>query len=166
MTIEYIPDIGFKLGSNNFNWGESREEVRQKLKNRHEEDDRVIENTGSDKEDTNQNIQQRRDIYEDIENGTNYFFLSFDNDNCLNELEVHWGVNVKINDVEMEFEKDITIYLKQIKSSGYEFEVLEEGNYLCKKLKMTIADSQAMGGKGNDLSYFYSSNNIEHLIEN
>lgn len=165
MIIEYISDKGFILGTTSFNWGEDRKLVREKLKNRHEEDDDIIEMAESFGNDLNHNTSRRRDIYEDVDNGENYFFLSYDEERCLNELEVHWGINIQINDVEMEFEKDINIYLKQIESNGFEYTELEKGNYLFKKLKMTIADAESMGGDGSDLSYFYAGQNIDHLIE-
>ena len=165
MKIEYISDKGFILGTNSINWGDDRKMVREKLKNRHEEDDDIIEMAELFSNDLNHNTERRRDIYEDIDNEENYFFLSYDKESCLNELEVHWGINVQINDVEMEFEKDINIYLKQLKSKGYKYIELEKGTYLFNKLKITIADSESMGGDGKDLSYFYAGKNIEHLIE-
>jgi len=165
MTIEYISDKGFILGTYSIDWGEDRKQVREKLKNRHEEDDDIIETAELFGKDFNHNNERRRDIYEDIANEENYFFLNYDKESCLKELEVHWGINVQISGVEMEFEKDITIYLKQLESKGYEYIELEKGTYLFKKLKITIADSESMGGDGKDLSYFYAGKNIEHLIE-
>jgi hypothetical protein len=165
MILEYISDKGFILGTTTFNWGESRELIREKLKNRHEQDDDILDMAQSVSKDLNHNIERRRDIYEDLENEENYFFLSYDHINGLKELEVHWGIRVHVDNVEMEFEKDINIYLKQLKSKGHEYKELEQGNYIFKDLKFTIADSASMGGDGNALSYFYAGENIEHLIE-
>ena len=66
----------------------------------------------------------------------------------------------------MEFGKDIDIYLNHLKLKGYHFKEIEQGNYLFEKLKITIADSESTGGDGNGLSYLYSGQDIEHLIEN
>ena len=107
-----------------------------------------------------------RMLMEDVNGAKNYFFLSYDKQDKLNELEVHWGMNILINKIEMEFGKDIKDYLERLKSAGYEYIELEEGNYLFKGLKITIADSESMGGDGNGLSYFYSGQNIDHFVEN
>jgi len=156
MKIEYIPDKGFRLNSNIFNWEDNRASVRQKLNNQHKEDDRIIEMAQFFGGDKSNDIEQRRDIYQNINNTKNYFFLSYDKEDRLNELEIHLGINVQINNVEMEFEKDIQIYIEKLQHIGYEWIELEKGNYLFEKLKMTIADSESIGGDGNGLSYFYS----------
>ena len=69
MTIEYVPSEGFKLNSDIFNWGDDRESVREKLKNQHKEDDRIIEMAKFFDGDTGHDIEQRRDIYEDVNGG-------------------------------------------------------------------------------------------------
>lgn len=166
MKLTILPDKGFELNSDIFNWREERESVRLKLKNLHKEDDRVIEMSHFFNGDTSHDIDQKRDIYQDINGTKNYFFLSYDKDNFLSELEVHWGIKVSIDNIELEFEKDINIYLNQLTSKGYDFKEIEQGNYLFEKLKITIADAESTGGDGNGLSYLYSGQDIEHLIEN
>ncbi|UTD14791.1 hypothetical protein [Tenacibaculum mesophilum] len=165
MTLEILPDKGFKLNSEFFYWSDERKSVRQKLKTHYKEDDRVIEMSQFFDGDTNHNIDQKRDIYEDTNGMKNYFFLSFDKDNKLCDLEVHWGIKILIDNIEMEFGKDIDIYLNHLKLKGYDFKEIEQGNYLFEKLKITIADSESTGGEGNGLSYFYFGQNIKHLIE-
>ena len=165
MKLKILPNKGFELNSDIFNWSEERESVRHKLKNLHKENDRVIEMSQFFDGDTSHDIDQKRDVYRDINGTKNYFFLSYDKNNLLNELEVHWGIKVSIDNIELEFEKDINIYLNQLTSRGYDFKEIEQGNYLFEKLKITIADSESIGGEGNGLSYLYSGHNIEHLIE-
>jgi hypothetical protein len=165
MRLEYLPDIGFKLDGQNYNWGENRKLIRDKLQNSHEEDDRTFEIAESLSEANSPNIEQRRDIYEDIADSTNYFFLSYNKDGLLHELEVHWGLDIVIFGVRMEFDKKIDTYIKQLEAAGFEPKEIEDGTYLFEKLKMTISDAAAMGGDGNDLSYFYSSKEIGHLLE-
>jgi hypothetical protein len=166
MRLEILPNKGFKLNSFIFNWSEERKSVRQKLKNRHKEDDRVIEMSQFFNGDTSHDIDQKRDIYQNLNGMKNYFFLSYDKDNLLSELEVHWGIKIWIDNIEMEFEKDINTYLNQLNSKGFDFKEIQQGNYLFEKLKITIADSESIGGDGNGLSYLYSGQSIEHLIEN
>ncbi|WP_298427807.1 hypothetical protein [uncultured Kordia sp.] len=166
MTLEILPNKGFKLNSDIFNWSEEREFVRQKLKNRHKDDDELIEMSQFLNGDTSRYIDQKRDIYQDINGMKNYFFLSYNKDNLLRELEVHWGIKIWIEVIEMEFEKDINTYLNLLNSNGFDFKEIEQGNYLFEKLKITIADSESIGGEGNGLSYLYSGQSIGHLIEN
>ncbi len=166
MKIEYIPGDGFKLNSTFFKWGDDRKSIRNKLNNQHKEDDTIIEMAEFFDGDTSYDIEQKKDVYQDINNSKNYFFLSYDKENRINQLEVHWGINIIIKDIEMAFNKNINIYLDKLASKGYERIEIEEGNYFYKDLKMVIADSESMGGDGGDLSYFYSSKNIEHLVEN
>ncbi len=44
--------------------------------------------------------------------------------------------------------------------------LLSEGEYFFNDLKLTIASSDAMGGDGKELSYFYCSKDVTHLIDN
>jgi len=166
MILEIFPDKGFKLNSESFNWNDERKSVREKLKNQHKEDDNVMEMSDFFGGDTSHDIIQKRDIYEDINEMKNYFFLMYDKENRLNELEIHWGIDTKIDNIQMEFDKDINLYLNELKSKGYEFNEIEEGNYLFKKLKITIANSESIGGEGNGLSYLYAGKDIEHLTKN
>ena len=136
------------------------------MKNQHRDDDRIIEMAEFFGGDTSHNIEQRRDIYEDINNEKNYFFLSYDKDDKLSELEIHWGIEISVKKIELIFQKDTSKYLNEFNQIGENYLEVEEGNYLFENLKMLIANSESMGGEGNEFSYFYSANNIEHLIEN
>ena len=68
MKIRYIPNSGFQIGSENFNWIENRKCVRQKIQNQYKGDDRIIEMSEFSGRDQNHDIEQRRDIYKDINN--------------------------------------------------------------------------------------------------
>ena len=163
MTLTILPNQGFKLNAHIFNWNDERESVRQKLKHQHKEDDKVIAMSQFFDGDTSHDIDQKRDIYQDIDGMKNYFFLNYNKDNLLTALEVHWGVKIWIDNIAMEFEKDINIYLNQLQLKGYDFYEIDQGNYLFEKLKITIADAESIGGDGNGLSYLYSGQHIEHL---
>ncbi len=165
MKLSILPDSGFELNTERFNWSEDRASVRQKLQHTHKEDDRLIEMAHFFNGDKSHDIDQRRDIYHDINGTKNYFFLNYDKENRLSELEVHSGINVWIDTIELIFEKDIKNYLNQLKSLGYDFTEIELGNYVFESLKISIADSKSIGGEGNGLAYLYSGKDIQHLIE-
>ena len=59
MVIEYRPNRGFSINSTEFDWGEARESIREKLKFLHEEDDQTIELAQFFDGDESQNIQQK-----------------------------------------------------------------------------------------------------------
>lgn len=165
MKIIYLPNFGFEIDSIKFDWNENRKIVRQKIRNQHKDDDKIIEMAAFFGGDKNRNIEQRRDIYENINNNKNHFFLNYDEHDNLKELEIHSGIEISIREVILEFQKDISNYLKKLILIGENYSEIEEGNYLFENLKMTIANSESLGGEGNGLEYFYSAKNIEHLIE-
>ena len=165
MKIEYIPNNGFQINTEKLNWEENRISVRSKFQNQHKDDDKIIEMSEFFGGDKSHDIEQRRDIYQDINNDKNYFFLSYDKDDNLIELEIHRGVEILVKGIQLEFGKNINDFLQQFEEIGEKYTKTEEGNYLFNNLKMTIANSDTMGGEGNGLSYFYGAKNIEHLIE-
>lgn len=165
MKIKYIPNSGFQIGSEKFSWNEDRESIRKKIQNQHISDDRIIQMAEFTAGDKSHEIKQRRDIYEDINNEENYFFLSYDKEGHLSELEIHEGIEISVKEIKLIFEKDISKYLKELHQIGENYSEIEAGNYFFENLKMTIANAEAMGGEGKGLEYFYSAKNIEHLIE-
>lgn len=165
MTIEYIPNIGFNFENFSFVWGQNRSEIREKLNHKHSEDDKIIEMADFFQGDTSFDIEQKRDIYQNLNNSENYFFLNYDKDNKLSDLEVHWGIVIKIKTIELIFEIEIEKCIKLLKSIDEYYTEIEDGNFLFPNLKMSIASSESMGGDGSGLSYFYASKEIEHLIE-
>ncbi len=165
MTFEYLPSIGFKIDSILFKWDEKREVVREKLEGQHQEDDRIIDMAEFFDGNESQNIEQRRDIYTNFKSDHNYFFLSYDENDQIAELEIHWGIKIVVEKIELNFGVDIDQFLTQFSSIGEKYSEIEEGSYLFQNLKMNIANSESSGGEGNGLSYFYSAQNMNHLIE-
>lgn len=165
MTIEYIPNTGFKINSVSFNWTDDRNAIRGNLNLKHKADDRVIDLAKYWDGDESKNIKQRRDIYEDYGANSSYFFLNYSEDDKLEALEFHWGATIVVAGVELNFDKDIDDCVSRLDEIDSEKIELEEGNYLFKNLKITIASSESMGGEGNDLGYFYASRDISHLLE-
>ena len=165
MLLKIIPNKGFSLGPNKFHWNENRDTVRKKLNFSFTKDDRIIDLAYLFDGNESSNIDQKRDIYQNVNNSKNYFFLNYNEHNCLEELEVHSGLKIMINDLLLEFNKDIQTQLQELQNKGHNYIKLEEGNYLFKGLKITIASSESCGGEGNGLSYLYASNSINHLTE-
>lgn len=165
MKLEYTPSKGFNLLSETFSWDEKRDVIRTKLKNQHIEDDRVIEMAEFFDGDTSHDIQQKRDIYEDINNEENYFFLNYDTEGQLIELEVHAGINILIDSIELMFHIDTTLFLKILTAAGKKYQETEDGEFFFKNLKMSISTSETMGGDGNGLGYFYAAKDVSHFID-
>ena len=165
MTIEYIINEGFVIDGKKFRWGNDRISSREKLNSQHKEEDFFFENSLFFDGDKSFDLFQKRDIYRDINNEKNFFFLNYDKEENLESLEVHGGVKILINDAELIFKKDIKDYLNLLNSFGENYIETDEGNFLFKNLKITIANSKTKGGKGNGLSYFYAAKNIDHLID-
>lgn len=160
MRIEYIPNNGFEIDTEKFSWNEGRASVRNKLQNQHKGGDIMIEMSDFFGGDKSHNIKQRRDVYRDINSQKNYFFVNYDKDDNLSELEIHWGVEIVVKGIQLKFEKDINIFLQEFEKIGERYTKIDDGNYLFGNLKMTIANSESMGGEGNELSYFYVAKDI------
>ncbi|UTW63729.1 hypothetical protein KFE98_06180 [bacterium SCSIO 12741] len=146
LILSYTPNQGFTLNRNEFQWGEDRTHVHQKL--------------GSPSEKDN-----LRDIYEDYNGSENYFFLTYNPEGQLKELEVHEGLSVQTNGFELEFGNDLPEIIKHLSRLGFRPQEMEPGHYLFAELKMVLSTDESMGGEGNGLSYFYAAQTITHLIE-
>ncbi len=157
--LDYIPDIGIKLNSTTLNWLTTRDNVRNLLNLPYTVADNVID-IGE-----NETIESKRDVYQNINGDENYIFLNYNADNLLNEVEVHWGVDIFVKDIVLNFNNHIQDNINALKKLTGNYREIEPGNYLFKDLKLTIADSESCGGDGNELSYFYATTDITHLDE-
>ena len=163
MRLEYIPRVGFVFEGKEVRWRSSRSVVRGNLGGIFEEEDRMVDLSEYFEDGENHTIEQRRDLYHDEEESY-CFYLNYDEEDLLTELEVHSGLAILVNGHEMQFDSDIYRILESMNDSGNRGIELEEGNYLFQDLKMTIASSAATGGDGNGLAYFYGAENVEHLL--
>lgn len=162
MKIDYLPDIGFQIDSDEIRWGEKRESVRKKFRNAHRQDDHVIKLSEFFDEDSDLEVNQKHDIYENF-NGNGLFFCAYDKDDCLSEFEVHSGVEVVVSGIMLPFGTEIEEVIREIEKLGYHPVEIEGGNFFFEELKMTIATDDAMEGEGNGLSYFYAAKDVGHL---
>lgn len=144
-------------------WGLERNVIQRLLGNSHTSDDQIIDLSSHFNGDTKHNIHQRRDIFKYFKNASCLFFLNYDGDNLLFDIEIHNGVDIKLKHITISFDDDINLVLKNIKSISESFRELNNGNYFFKDLNLVVADEESMGGDGNNLGYFYCSINTEHL---
>jgi hypothetical protein len=158
MTIHYLPNVGFRIESQEIKWGEKRDSIRKILKKEFQQDDGTIDNSPFFDGDTSYNIIYRRDLYKN-------FKTTYDKDDCLTELEVHQEADVLVSGITLMFGKDISEFINQFKKLNNNPTVVNEGEYFFESLKMVIATSQSMGGEGNGLDYFYVGKDVSHVIE-
>ena len=166
ITVTYQPDKSVSFGDTVLLWGTDRQQVRRLLNDNFKIADDVIDLSQYNNGDTSKNIIQRRDIYENYKGQENFFFLNFDSNDKLTEIELHHGFIIGIEDVEIDFSMDVEKVAELLTSISNDKKQPSDGEYLFEKLKLTIASSDAMGGEGNELSYFYCGKDITHLIEN
>ena len=109
MNIEYIIDEGFIINGKKFRWGNDRISLRENLNNQHKEEDYFFENSLFFDGDKSYDLFQKRDIYRDINSEKNLFFLNYDREENLESLEVHSGIKILINDVELIFKSKLKL---------------------------------------------------------
>jgi hypothetical protein len=79
---------------------------------------------------------------------------------------LHHGFEIIIEEVTVDFSMDIEKVVELLNTVSSTQKQLSDGEYLFVDLKLIIASSCATGAEGNELSYFYCSNDISHLINN
>ena len=161
ITLTYHPNEGVLLGEDLLLWGSDRQQTRTVINGEFEISDNVI-----DLGDASQNITLHRDIYENYQGQANFFFLNFDEDEKLSEVEVHHGLIIKVDGVVIDFSMDLEKAAALLERISGDRQRLPDGGYFFKALKLTIANGETMGGEGIQLSYFYCSNDVSHLVNN
>lgn len=163
MRLEYVPGSGFIFDGRQVVWGTDRDLVRGTLGVSFEEENRMVDLSEYFEDGERYTIEQRRDFYHSEERSYS-FYLNYDDTDRLSELEVHSGLLISVNEMELQFESDIYPILDKMHDAGEQGIELEEGNYLFQELKMTVASSAATGGEGSGLAYFYAAESVEHLF--
>jgi len=158
MEIEYLSDAGFRINSAFINWDDDRLFIRSIFKGIHKEDDKIFEFE-------DENIEQRRDVYQNYLGEDNCFFLNYNSNDQFSEIEIHWGMSIIIKGVRLVFENELSDVIKSINALGFDAIEMGKGEFFFPELRMTIADGEAMGGNGNGLSYFYATKDVSHLSE-
>jgi hypothetical protein len=163
VTLTYQVDKGVALNDVTLLWDLSRAKVRQLLGDTFQEDNQVIDLSQFHNGTSDFNIVQRRDIYRNYRGQDNYFFLNYDREDNLRDVEVHQGLDILIQNVKFNFETDFQEVMLLLKSVSSDNIKISDGEYFFKDLKLTISDGEAMGGEGHLLSYFYCTKDVEHL---
>lgn len=139
--------------------------MRQLLKDRHEENNKIIDMSKYHDGSNNFNIIQRRDIYCNYQEQENFFFFNYDKDDFLSEIEIHHGIAIMVDETKLDFGKTFQENVSLLKNISLDNIEFSNGEHLFKDLKLTIADSESMGGEGPMLAYFYCAKNIDHLSD-
>ncbi|MEI9957794.1 MAG: hypothetical protein WDM90_16185 [Ferruginibacter sp.] len=137
----YFPNEGISLNQIKIYWGDYRFDIQQLLHNKHSKSDSV----------------SKRDIYYNFNGEENYFFLNYDEKNLLIEVEIHNGILISINNILLKFGTDFQTAVSLLKNVSADNVETSAGEYLFKDLKLTISNSESMGGEGDNLAYFYCS---------
>lgn len=165
ITLSYQPGNSISIDDTLLLWKTDRQDVRQLLNERLEIADSVIDISEYYNGDNSYNILQRRDIYINYKGKDNLFFLNYDNEDKLRDIEIHNGFEVCVNGVKFGFSMNIDKVAELLHNILGDKTQLSDGEYLFKSLKLIIARGKAMGGEGNALSCFYCSKDIAHLLE-
>lgn len=166
ITLTYQFDKSVSFGDTVLLWDTDRQQVRKLLNDDFKVADNIVDLSQYNNGDTSKNVIQRRDIYENYQGENNFFFLNFDPDDRLTEVELHHGFNINIEGVGIDFSMDMEKAVELLTSISGDKMQLSDGEYFFKKLRLTIASSEAMGGEGKKLSYFYCSKDVSHLMDN
>ena len=69
--------MGFILDSMEIKWNSERNSVREKIGNKHREDDKIIDVAQFFDGDERKNIHQKRDVYENLNSKNDKLFLNY-----------------------------------------------------------------------------------------
>ena len=158
MTIIYLAAKKITFDGVIIEFKEEREVIRSKLGKGYTEDNQVIQIGESDTD----LIYQRRDIFKNLNLTDNFFFLGYDRNDLLNEVEVHDCDTIKVNDFAFGFDDELDYVASElakyssVRKNG-------DGEYFFKDIKVSIMDKNKMGGKGSTLGYFYCAEDVSHV---
>jgi hypothetical protein len=160
MILKYYPPNEIAIDDIDLKFYESRHTVRVKLAREFEEDNQIIK-LGDDEIEP---FYMRRDIYKGISPTESFFFLDYDNNDQLTELEVHRCEKIEVLGFPFYFHDELDS-IALILSKYSEISILSEGEIFFRDLKMVISDKRKMGGEGNSLCYFYCATDVSHLVQ-
>jgi hypothetical protein len=162
-TFTYYPDKGFSLANIPVNWGDSRQNVRHLLGEIYEIHDSDIDMSEYHDGNPDFNLFQGRDVYTNYGAHDNFFFLNYDVQGYLIEVEIHHGLDILVNNVKLIFGTDFLDSVKALKAISDDNKKTGDGEYFFNDLKLIIADWESRGGDENFLAYFYCAKDVTHL---
>jgi hypothetical protein len=91
-----------------------------------------------------------------------FFFLDYDKDDLLGEIEIIKCDKIQLNKADFGF-KDELDSIALLLSNYSEISILSDGEYFFKDLKVVISDERNRGGEDSTLGYFYCAADVSHL---
>lgn len=157
MIVQYIPVRKIIINGIVVEFGEGRSSVRLKLGPIYKEENLVFTF-----ESESNIIYQRRDIYKDFDGSRNYFFLGYDKNDILIDIEIHDCQEIKVVEASFNFSHELDEIASQLNNYSDVF-TLSDGEYFFQELQLAIVDKEHMGGEGSTLGYFYCASDVTHL---
>jgi hypothetical protein len=156
MILQYFPIDKIVIDGIILKFQEKRQSVREKLAREFEEDDQIIPLSDSE------TLYQQRDIYKGESSAENFYFLNYDRNGLLCEVEVHRCDRIEVMGHWFDFNDDLDS-IALVLSKNTEISIISEGEYFFKGLKLVLRDRRSTGGEGTTLGYFYCASDITHL---
>jgi len=164
MFLRYLPTKELIIDNVPLQFGDPRELVRRKLNRGYKEQNLVIPlPDGIPLPDFAKPIIQRRDIYNSLSSTRDNFFLNYDANDLLSDLEVHRCEKIQVFDFVFDFNDDLDFIAKEL-SKYSPMSKTGDGEYFFKDLHISMIDEMHMGGEEkNTISYFYCASDVSHL---
>jgi len=158
MTFQYIPTKEFIVDHVRLQFGTHRDIVRVKLGLVYEEQNQFIQIN-----ELFAPIIQRRDIYNRRNSTGDYFFLNYDKNDLLRDVEIHWCEKIQVYDFLFDFDCEIDFIAAELSKYSH-INKKGDGEYFFKDIHISIIDEMHMGGEEKStMSYFYCATDVSHL---
>ena len=149
MILECVPLKEIIINKIRLPFGIPRELVRAKLAAAYEEQNEEIL-----LEDVNHPIFLRRDLYNQLQANDSYFFLNYNQNDLLVELEVHHCKKIRLFDMEFGFMDEAELIASEL-SHHADVTDEKEGYWHFGGIRVHLMDEKQMGEEGNsNLGYF------------
>lgn len=158
MIFQYTVPGKFLLDRIPLQFGLSRDLVRAKLGGGHEAQNEEISLGDGDPA-----IVRRRDIYNRLDSTGAHFFLCYNSQDLLTEVEIRRCKRIKIFGLEFNFRDEAELIAEEL--SGHSPLVRKsDGEYFFPELQLMLIDEKHMGGwDSNMLDCFYYAADTSHL---
>jgi hypothetical protein len=155
MTLQYFPEGEIIINNVSVRFGDLRSIVRDKLLRAYEVNDGTFK-IGE------QELTQRRDIYNANQNDNSFFFLGYDGKDCLSEIEVHKCEKISVQSVSFDFDTPLELVVSALQKIS-PLTSNASGACFFEMLKISLLSEKEMGGEGDNLGYFYCAEDVSHL---
>jgi hypothetical protein len=150
MSWTYTVDKGIKNQNTDFeiDFNSNRTELREKL---------TFEKV------KNKGRFDREDSYEGILGTDDFIRLSFDDSDKLQEIEMLSGT-VYVNEIRITIGGRLKQTKEKLENTGLTF-IDSDYGFTNKNFKFDLGDGEKSGGNNDEISWFYASTDISHLLE-